>query len=185
MAYWRKMISALLISLSLLLVGSGNADPVTQVQGLEYGQNKNATISWAGKPAVVVFLSAKCPCSASHAPHLGQLAKDFPLFHFVGVHSNQNEKPDVAARYFSGVNLPFPVVRDPGAKIADQFGALKTPHVFVLNDKGEKVYMGPVTDSSEFGEAKTFYLKEVLMAVTTGGKIPEVQRRPLGCYIVR
>lgn len=176
---------ALLFVMILNGAGTAFAAPVTEVQGLDYGQGKSQTITLKGKPSVVVFLSAKCPCSGSHVSHLGQLAKDFPEFNFVGVHSNQNEKIEFATQYFTGLKLPFAVVRDSGAKVADQFGALKTPHAFVLNELGETLYMGPVTDSSEFSKAKIFYLKETLVAVKTGGKIPEVQRRPLGCYIVR
>jgi hypothetical protein len=156
-----------------------------KISGVNYLTGKNEDYSSLRKPLVVAFLSAKCPCSASHMGHLAELAKTFSGFQFIGLHSNQDESQDGSKDFFLKTKLPFPVIRDDGARIADEFGALKTPHVFVVASGGTQLYAGPVTDSSEFSNAHSFYLKDTLAAIRSGQTPPSVTKRPLGCYIAR
>ncbi|MCB0406167.1 MAG: redoxin domain-containing protein [Bdellovibrionales bacterium] len=146
-------------------------------------------VSWkaaqAKKGTVLVFLSSKCPCSASHEKALRKLTKEFKDFQFLGIHSNQDEKVAVASAYFRKAALPFPVVQDTGAKLADAFRAFKTPHAFLIDPSGEQLFSGGIDDSKDHDRASHHYLKEALEAVRDGGK-PNPQRvRALGCVIQR
>ena len=137
------------------------------------------------KPTVVVFLSAKCPCSESHEPTLAQLSKEFPAFRFVGVHSNMDEDVPMARRHFAKAALPFPIIQDNHARIASELGAFKTPHAFIFSPTGEILYTGGV-DNSHFAErASKHYLKEALLAVAAGREPAEKENRTLGCIIKR
>jgi hypothetical protein len=137
----------------------------------------------ADRVRVVAFLSAKCPCSAGHEPVLKALHQEFSKdFKFVGVHSNQNEDSKVTRKHFSEARLPFPVLEDRGARIAEKFGALKTPHVFVL--RGDQVlYQGGIDDTSDGQDPEKHYLRDALTRIREG-KTPEVSNaRVLGCAI--
>jgi peroxiredoxin len=137
------------------------------------------------KGDVYVFLSSKCPCSASHERVLEALAKRFPEFRFTGVHSNQDEKAEDSQEHFAKAGLPFPVVRDEGARFAEKLGAFKTPHAFVFDARGEKIYEGGVDDSKSAPRARHHYLADALTALREG-KRPEIrQTRVLGCEIQR
>ena len=81
------------------------------------------------------------------------LAAEFKDARFVGVHSNANESQDQGLEHFKGSVIPFPVLRDPGARLADSFGALKTPHAFVLRD-GRVVFEGGVDDGKITAKAR-------------------------------
>ncbi|HMQ10525.1 MAG TPA: thioredoxin-like domain-containing protein [Oligoflexia bacterium] len=134
---------------------------------------------------VVVFLSSRCPCSHGHISVLNTLAQDFSSVQFLGVHSNQDENDTQDALYFKNLNLSFPVFRDENAKLANEFGALKTPHVFVLNKSGGLVYEGGVDDSLMPDTAKKHYLRDTLTLIENGQN-PKTQRtRTLGCEISR
>ena len=133
---------------------------------------------------VIIFLSAQCPCSASHEPLLAQLSTDFPSISFTAIHSNANEDPALSRKYFAAAKLPFPVLRDEGARWADEFGALKTPHAFVMRS-GEILYSGGVTNSTDGTRANAPYLREALTALLTGKTIDQRERRALGCVIAR
>ncbi|MCO5113374.1 MAG: redoxin family protein [Bdellovibrionaceae bacterium] len=137
------------------------------------------------KGYVVTFMSAYCPCSNSHVEELKELASTYKDFQFVFVHSNTNEPHETAVKYFKSKNIPFPVISDPKARIADEFKALKTPHTFLLNAKGEVLYKGGVSDSSHFSHAKKKFLREALGQVAKG-QTPKVKYgRTLGCQIIR
>ena len=94
------------------------------LEGKALGDSSSHRIALKGaRPTLVVFLSARCPCSASHEPALAELHKEFGgEVRFVGVHSNADETPDESVTHFRSAALPFPVIQDSGAKLANAFG---------------------------------------------------------------
>jgi len=137
------------------------------------------------KGLVLVFISGKCPCSISHMKELASLAKDYPHFRFVGVHSNADETAEAYKVFFERSDLGFPVIQDEGAKIADQFKAFKTPHAYVLGPKGEVLYQGGVSNSHNFPDASEKYLRQALSEIEAGKSVQTPQTRTLGCVISR
>jgi peroxiredoxin len=137
------------------------------------------------KGMVVVFLSATCPCSNSHIPELIALSKAYPDFEFVAVHSNSNETVESARTYFKKANLPFPILQDDHAKLADRFKALKTPHAFLILPSGETAYQGGVSNSSDFAKASKRFLKDALQDIEDHQNVKVSEGRTLGCAIKR
>lgn len=136
---------------------------------------------------VIAFLSARCPCSASHEVALARLAGEFSPkgVRFIGVHSNADEPPEMTTRHFEQARLPFSVLQDSGSQLANTLGALKTPHVYLLNQSGEALYQGGVDDSSQHENSKRPFLREALAAVIAGQAPPVKVSRVLGCVIKR
>lgn len=156
-----------------------------QVHGPDVMTGQETTVHSTSKGLVVVFLSAKCPCSKSHMSELAELAREFKEFAFVGVHSNMDESEELAKNYFTELKLPFPVIRDSEAKIADRFKALKTPHAFVLAPSAEPLFQGGMSDSKDCADAGRRFLREALTAINAGKTPKERSVRTLGCAIVR
>ena len=149
------------------------------------GKTEKIDFTTSRKGAVVVFLSAKCPCSASHEELLKNLSTEFKDFAFVGIHSNADENAEDTKNHFTTAHLNFPVLQDKKNLWANELGALKTPHAFVFNNKGELLYQGGVTDSHVGPAAKKQFLKEVLSDIEDG-KAPRLKEgRALGCFIQR
>ena len=77
----------------------------------------------------------------------------------------------------------------PGAKVADQFGAQTTPHVFVINKEGVLVYRGGIEQApgrpSDCGQMQEQYLEPVLVALTEGKPLPYTETKSKGCGIKR
>ncbi len=137
------------------------------------------------KGLVVIFMSAKCPCSNSHVDHIKKLALQHKDFRFLAVHSNPDEKKSEAQTYFKTFAPAIEVLQDEKTKIADLLKAFKTPHAFVFDSKGEIVYRGGVTNSSNATTADRNYLAEVLQDLSEGKKPRIDQGRTLGCVISR
>lgn len=134
---------------------------------------------------VVVFLSAKCPCSKGHEDRLKALAGAFPQFQFVGIHSNVDEPMELVSSHFKQARFPFPVIEDPKQILADRFGALKTPHVFILSPKGDIVFEGGIDNSKLSIHADKHYLQHALERLSVG-QLPETKVvKALGCMIKR
>jgi hypothetical protein len=134
---------------------------------------------------VVVFLSARCPCSNSHIEVLSKAAAEFKEFNFVAVHSNLEETKEEAVKYFTALKLPFPVIQDRNLKLADEFRALKTPHAFVLSPSGTVLYKGGVTNSNHAPAADKNFLKDALADLRAGNAVRSPEGRTLGCEIKR
>lgn len=137
------------------------------------------------KGLVVIFLSANCPCSRSHEGVIETLAHEFSDFSFVGVHSNQDEEEAMAKVHFKEVGFSFPIIQDRQAKIANEFGALKTPHAFIVGPKGECWFNGGIDDRKDASKAGQFYLKQALIDLKAGREPKERVVRTLGCTIKR
>ena len=135
----------------------------------------------AGKATAVVFLSPDCPCSRSHEVGLKELADKHPEIRFIGVYSGH--RVENAKKYFSTVRLPFPMTYDDNYQIADEFGALKTPHVFVVGKDRKFLFQGGVDDSHDATRATKFFLASALDAIGKGQNPNPSEVRTLGCYI--
>lgn len=177
----------LLCLLLTLFSFSSQAKSLASIEGVDVLSGKDLQIkaSAATKGTVLVFLSAKCPCSASHEGLLNDLAAKYQDFVFIGIHSNSDEDAAMTKQHFTSAALKFPVIQDNKSKWANELGALKTPHAFVLNKDGEVMYSGGVTDSHSGPSAKSKFLNDVLEDINTG-KAPRIKEgRALGCFIQR
>lgn len=172
----------LLLSLTMLTAeGASKKTLSLEAKDIVSGQ----IVSSGSEVKVVVFLSAKCPCSDSHLGLLTKLAKDFPNFKFYGIHSNTDEDESMAKIYFQKAALPFPILQDHQSQIANQYKALRTPHAFVINSIGDIVYQGGVSNSQEGEEADQVPLRDALEDVSKNKTVRKPITRPLGCTISR
>jgi hypothetical protein len=189
-SFTRSFLVWSILSLFVVLIPGISFALPAQISGANVIDQKPVDfqlISKSGKPhlAVVVFLSAKCPCSNSHLVELKSLAHDFPQVSFLGVHSNFDETAELSKNYFQKSALPFPVIQDVKDHYADEFHALKTPHAFVVDEKGQVLYRGGVSDSHDFAKAKRRYLREALNDLKAGCAVATPEGRTLGCVITR
>ncbi len=185
----QMLMKSALIFVSFLLVQSISfaATPLLQVEGADVVNGKSIKIDTkaATRGTVLVFLSAKCPCSASHEELLNKLSAEYKDFTFVAIHSNADENAVDTKTHFEATHLSFPIIQDHKNAWANQLGALKTPHAFVLNNQGEIIYQGGVTDSHVGPSAKKQFLKDALEDIRSG-KTPRLKEgRALGCFIQR
>lgn len=174
------LFAALLLSFPAALQAG-----IETLRGPDLVRSRPIEIKPGARGTVVVFLSAKCPCSDSHVQEVKSLSQEHAGFNFVAVHSNVDEDRDTAAAYFKKASLPFPVIRDEGARIADEFKAFKTPHAYVLSAEGEILYKGGVSNSKDCDKADRKFLREALDDLKAGRTVKTPEGRTLGCVISR
>lgn len=179
------MIRIFVLLMILVSCATNTTQNVKTVSGVDHN-GKKISVNTADKTGTVItFLSVRCPCSDSNARHLKKLMGEYKDFNFIVMHGNMNEPLERSKNYFSKLDLDAPVIYDKDSYWTKKFDALKTPHTFILDKKGELVYQGAVTDSTKVERAKRFYLKDALKAMRDGKKPNLPQTETLGCYIVR
>lgn len=97
----------------------------------------------------------------------------------------EDDSFDEMVKYAQAQKLACPYVMDSGSKLADAFGATRTPQCFVFNAKG-LVYKGAIDDNvKDMALAKEHYVKDAIEAVLKG-TTPKVQEtKSIGCTIKR
>ncbi len=140
------------------------------------------------KPAtVVLFLATQCPIATDYAERIVALVKvyDEKGVQFVGINSNKQEKVKEIREYSEAHGFEFPVLKDSENKIADYFGARRTPEVFLLDAERVLRYTGAFDNSPK--EPTKHYLRDALDLVITGKDIPKSSKktRAVGCTIKR
>ncbi len=137
---------------------------------------------------VVYFFSTECPLARLYAQRLIELHSQFaPKVRFVGVNSTtQDSMPDVKS-FAMDLAVPFPLAKDYGNKVADQYGATRTAEVFLLDSKMEIAYQGRIDDQYSPGvsrsKADRHFLKDAIEAVLAGNEIALAQTDAVGCLI--
>ena len=140
------------------------------------------------KPAtVVLFLATQCPIATDYAERIVALVEtyDDKDVQFVGINSNKQEKVEEIREYSEKHGFEFPVLKDPENKIADYFGARRTPEVFLLDAERVLRYAGAFDNSPK--EPTKHYLRDALELVISGEDIPKSSKktRAVGCTIKR
>ncbi len=92
---------------------------------------------------------------------------------------------DMKKRY-DEQNLKGFYALDENHKLADAFGALTTPHIFLFDKEMKLIYKGAIDDSvSSSEDVKEPYLKNAIRAYANGEKINPNSTKQLGCSIKR
>ncbi|HET6879891.1 MAG TPA: redoxin domain-containing protein [Pirellulales bacterium] len=145
----------------------------------------------AKKAVVVAFLGTECPLCLQYGPQFAKLAKEYEPqgVAFIGIDANQQDSLQEMAHYARSYGVDFTLLKDPGNKIADQFAAIRTPEVFVLDGQRAVRYWGPIDDQFGVGyvrpKAEHRFLAEAIDAVLAGKAVPTPVMHGPGCYIGR
>ncbi len=140
---------------------------------------------------VVLFLGTQCPVNNLYMPTLAALQKQYAPqgVLFVGINSNAHDDRARVARHAQEFNLPFAVLKDEGARLADRFAADRTPIAFVLDGTRTVRYRGRIDDRYDKGvqraHASRQDLVEAIDAVLAGRTVERPVTEPAGCPIAR
>ena len=142
-----------------------------------------------GKVVVIHFWSAKCPFVLRYDDALKAITADYQKDGVVvlGIASNTNEPAEEIKKVAQARQVNYPVLLDPGHKIADQFGAVTTPHVYVINPEGKLVYEGAVDDQgwSEAKKPGKVHVRNAIEQTLKGETVSTPQTKSVGCTIKR
>jgi peroxiredoxin len=143
------------------------------------------------KAVVIVFLGTECPVNNQYLPRLAELhdAYSDKGVAFVAVNSNALDTPTRIAAHAKANAIPFPVLKDSGNVVADDFGARRTPEAFVLSPGGKVLYQGRIDDQFGIGfkrkEPTRRDLSAALDAVLADKEVPTPRTEAPGCLIAR
>ncbi|MFK7766691.1 MAG: redoxin domain-containing protein [Mariniblastus sp.] len=141
------------------------------------------------KAVAVVFVGVECPLVKLYAPRLSKLKSELGELQIIAVNSNRHDSISDIAKFAKANNVTFPLLKDPANRVADLFGAERTPQVFLFNAQRKLVYSGAIDDQYTYGRQKDkvekTYLKDAVESVIKGESPAIASTKPDGCIIGR
>ena len=143
------------------------------------------------KLVVVTFLGTECPLAKLYGPRLAELQARFESksVAFVGVNSNTQDSMTEITAYVTQHAISFPMLKDVGNRVADQFKAERTPEVFLLDEHRNIRYRGRIDDQYLVGLARDKVRRQDLAIaieeLLAGKEVSVATTETLGCHIGR
>ena len=148
------------------------------------------------KGYIVVFTCNTCPYAIGYEQRIIDLDNKFRPQGYPVIAINPNDPEASTADTFDKMQelakskkYPFPYLFDAGQKITDQYGAKRTPHLFIVSKtaKGNVVeYVGAIDNDPEGNNAqKTKYAEDVIASLKSNQKPAITQTKEIGCTVKR
>lgn len=146
------------------------------------------------KGYIVIFTCNTCPYAVAYEDRVEALNKKYAKkgYPVIAIMPNNTDvKPgdnmDAMRARAKAKGFTFPYLMDKGQKIYPQYGATKTPHVYVLEKttKGNIVrYIGAIDDNYKDADAvNQKYVEDAVDALLAGQDVKESKTRAIGCSI--
>jgi peroxiredoxin len=146
------------------------------------------------KGAIVVFTCNHCPFSKAYekriiALHNKYAAQGYPV---VAINSNdKNAEPEDSfeemAKVSKAHHYPFEYIYDETQEVATNFGAARTPHVFVVQKEQNSFvvkYVGAIDDNTDEPENATkHYVEDAVNSLLKGQDVAVKTTKAIGCTI--
>jgi hypothetical protein len=170
-----------------------SAPPGLEFEGLRgVDGGKHSLSSPAGTRAtVVIFVSNGCPTVRSYEDRLRAMADDWRSAGVALIAINPNNASlspsdtlDQMVKRSTARAYNFAYLKDEDGTVARSYGAICTPHAFVLDSHRRIVYRGRIDDSRVGNTITSRDLENAVMDVVAGRPVAVGETEPFGCSIV-
>jgi peroxiredoxin len=143
-------------------------------------------IDFRGRIVILNFWSAECPWSSRADQEMMKfLQKWGDLVKYLPIASNVNEKMEMIAGETNERGLSI-LLHDINHQVADLYGAITTPHLFIIDAQGILRYQGAYDDVTFRQRTPTQNYLQMAVEALLQGELPHPSQTPsYGCIIVR
>lgn len=146
------------------------------------------------KGFIVVFSCNHCPYVKAYEGRMEALNKMYAAKGYPVIAINSNDAVQYPEDSFENMQrnskqkgFTFPYLFDETQDVAYNYGALKTPHVYVLEKKGEDLlvrYVGAIDDNTESHEkVQKRYVEDAVNALLAGKTVAIPETKAIGCSV--
>ena len=145
---------------------------------------------YRGKIVVLEWLNFECPFVMYHyrqpntMVRLANKYKDDNVV-WLAVNSTSHTTPEANNDFAEKHKLPYMILDDRSGKVGHAYGAKTTPHMYVINTRGNIVYAGAI-DNSPMGkkrEGVINYVDKTLAELADGKPVSTRNSKPYGCSV--
>ncbi len=140
------------------------------------------------RAVAILFIATRCPVSNAYNERMALLSAAYASkgIAFIGINSNKTEPAAEVAAHAKANGFGFAVLKDDGNRVADAYGATRTPEVFLLDPSGTVVYHGRIDENQDDAKnVRSPDFRNALDAVLAGKPVPVAETKAFGCTIKR
>lgn len=146
------------------------------------------------KGFIVVFTCNHCPYAKKYEDRIVALDKKYKEVGYPVIAINPNDPNVQPEDGFQQMitrakekGFTFPYLVDEGQKVYPQYGATKTPHVFILQKEGKKnivKYIGAIDNNyDDPNDVSEHYVEDAMDALLNGKAVANTKTVAIGCTI--
>ena len=146
------------------------------------------------KGFIVVFTCNHCPYSKAYEDRIIELHKEFSPKGYPVVAINSNDATREPQDSYENMQkrakekqFPFAYLHDETQEIAKKYGAVRTPHVYVLSKQKQTLkveYIGAIDNNTRSAaKADKKYVSDVIKALMKNQKPTKTTTKAIGCGI--
>lgn len=199
-----KNLFSILLLFAVAFFTVAAIQPINDSEGLEVGDTapdfnlKNTTGEYISpsmmkdaKGYIVIFTCNHCPWAIRYEDRMIELHNKYAKMGYPVIAINPNDPEVQPEDSFEKMQerakekgFPFYYVFDEGQKVFPQYGATRTPHVFLLDKDMTVQYIGAIDDNAEdASKVETKYVENAIAALEAG-KTPDPSfTKAIGCTI--
>jgi glutathione peroxidase-family protein len=192
----KKFISLILIGCLTILSAKeldlGSILPLGDIKMADISGKDISLNDAKGKNGLLVIFSCNtCPWVIAWEDRYVELAETYKDkgVGIVAINSNEKQFETVdsmeemqAHAKEQGYNFYYTM--DNGSKLASEFGATRTPHIYLFDKKDKLVYRGAIDDNARKpDQVENTYLADAIDNMLTGSAIDPAATKALGCAI--
>lgn len=140
---------------------------------------------------IVIFSCNGCPTVRAYEDRMAELQADYAgrKVQLVAINANNSflSPADTYAEMVKRVSskvFKFPYLKDDDGSVAKAYGALRTPHAFLLDRDRRLRYVGRIDDSRDPSKATQHDLRSAVDQLLGGDEVAVAETEPFGCTIV-
>lgn len=147
---------------------------------------------YRGKIVVLEWFNLECPFVKYHYDttttmiDLANKYKDKNVAWFAvnsTSHTTEQDNIEFAQKH----NLPYMILDDRSGKVGHDYGATNTPHMNIIDTRGNIVYVGAVDNSpmgqTPEGQSRVSYVDKALEELVAGKPVSTKETKPYGCTV--
>jgi glutathione peroxidase-family protein len=148
----------------------------------------------SAKGFIIVFTSNHCPFSKAYEDRVIALDRKYASLGFPVITINPNDPEAYEEDSFANMQMrakeksyPFPYLTDDTQLVSKAFGAMRTPHAYVLKKESGKVivnYLGAIDDNAQDPSGVTKrYVEDAVNNLLAGKPVVTTSTKAVGCAI--
>lgn len=145
----------------------------------------------SSKVVCVIFMCNHCPYVKATIDRIIALQRDYAGkgVRIIGINSNETanhpeDSVECMIRWAKEQSFNFPYLRDDTQAVARAYGAERTPHIFLLDQRRALRYTGAIDDNTQdAAKVKRRYLREAIDALLANQPVKEAETHAIGCSV--
>lgn len=187
------MLTLALAAGAMLLVGRADAEPAKvgakapEFTLKDHAGKEHKLSDYKGKTVVLEWFNPGCPYVVRHyeSKTMKNLAEQYGTKDVVWLAVNTGGDPQQMKTFAEHNKLPYPVLIDKDGQTAKAYGAKTTPHMFVIDRKGNLAYAGAIDNdpNGENSADRVNYVAKALNELAAGKAVSTPETKSYGCGV--